>query len=110
MKSPPYADNLINSTRRNAAGQKGQQIRGMFDRIAPSYDLLNHVLSFGIDRRWRRRAVAMAQVGSGEAVLDLCCGTGDLTLEFTRSEPRPGAGGGCRFQRGDAAAGRGEVT
>ncbi|MAE29102.1 MAG: dimethylmenaquinone methyltransferase [Planctomycetes bacterium] len=55
----------------------------MFSRIAGTYDLLNRVLSLGIDRRWRRRAADLAlETGTGETVLDLCCGTGDLALEL----------------------------
>jgi demethylmenaquinone methyltransferase/2-methoxy-6-polyprenyl-1,4-benzoquinol methylase len=50
----------------------------MFDRIAPRYDLLNRVISGGMDQHWRRRALALAGVGSGDRVLDLACGTGDL--------------------------------
>ncbi|MFT7487076.1 MAG: demethylmenaquinone methyltransferase/2-methoxy-6-polyprenyl-1,4-benzoquinol methylase [Candidatus Paceibacteria bacterium] len=56
----------------------------MFARIAGSYDLLNHLLSAGIDRRWRRRAVSRAELASGGMVVDVCCGTGDLALEFAR--------------------------
>ncbi len=56
----------------------------MFARIAGSYDLLNHILSLGIDRRWRKRVVALAAERAGGTVVDACCGTGDLGLEFTR--------------------------
>jgi len=55
----------------------------MFGRIAPRYDLLNHLLSMNIDRHWRRRTVqrvANVLLQPGARVLDLCCGTGDLTL------------------------------
>jgi demethylmenaquinone methyltransferase/2-methoxy-6-polyprenyl-1,4-benzoquinol methylase len=50
----------------------------MFDRIAPRYDALNRVLSLGLDRRWRRIALAAIAIGPGDRVLDLACGTGDL--------------------------------
>ena len=56
------------------------RIAGMFDAIAPRYDLLNHVLSVGLDRRWRARAVRELQLPAGARVLDLCTGTGDLAL------------------------------
>ena len=52
----------------------------MFDAIAPRYDLLNHVLSVGMDRGWRRRAVDALALSDGARVLDLCTGTGDLAL------------------------------
>jgi demethylmenaquinone methyltransferase/2-methoxy-6-polyprenyl-1,4-benzoquinol methylase len=60
----------------------------MFDRIAPRYDLLNHLLSLGTDLGWRRRAVAAAAPALGERALDLCCGTGDLALSLARAGAR----------------------
>jgi demethylmenaquinone methyltransferase/2-methoxy-6-polyprenyl-1,4-benzoquinol methylase len=54
-------------------------VRGMFDRIAPVYDLMNRVMTAGLDRRWRRLTAA-AVVRPGDRVLDACCGTGDLAL------------------------------
>ena len=59
----------------------------MFDRIARRYDLLNRVLSLGLDRRWRRRAAGALRLGAGARVLDLACGTGDLALEILRRHP-----------------------
>ncbi|MBC8329859.1 MAG: bifunctional demethylmenaquinone methyltransferase/2-methoxy-6-polyprenyl-1,4-benzoquinol methylase UbiE [Planctomycetes bacterium] len=58
----------------------GAEIQAMFGEIAPQYDLLNRVLSFGIDRRWRRRLVRELGLGPRHRILDLCCGTGDLAL------------------------------
>jgi demethylmenaquinone methyltransferase / 2-methoxy-6-polyprenyl-1,4-benzoquinol methylase len=55
------------------------QVRAMFDRIAPVYDVMNRAMTAGLDRRWRRLA-AGAVVRPGELVLDACCGTGDLAL------------------------------
>jgi demethylmenaquinone methyltransferase/2-methoxy-6-polyprenyl-1,4-benzoquinol methylase len=52
----------------------------MFDAIAGRYDLLNHLLSAGIDRRWRRRAIESLELTGTECVLDLCTGTGDLAI------------------------------
>lgn len=56
------------------------RIATMFDAIAPRYDLLNHVLSAGMDRGWRDRAVDALSLSSGARVLDLCTGTGDLAI------------------------------
>jgi demethylmenaquinone methyltransferase / 2-methoxy-6-polyprenyl-1,4-benzoquinol methylase len=65
----------------------------MFDQIAPRYDLLNHVLSCNIDRLWWRRAArSFRQVlARPEAqILDLCCGTGDMTMALLRRRPKNG--------------------
>lgn len=64
------------------------QVRSMFARIAGSYDFLNHALSAGVDRRWRRRAVERAGAAASGLVVDACCGTGDLGLEFARRGAR----------------------
>jgi demethylmenaquinone methyltransferase/2-methoxy-6-polyprenyl-1,4-benzoquinol methylase len=58
-----------------------ERIAGMFDAIAGRYDLLNHLLSAGIDRRWRRKAIGSLRLTGRERVLDLCTGTADLALE-----------------------------
>jgi demethylmenaquinone methyltransferase/2-methoxy-6-polyprenyl-1,4-benzoquinol methylase len=55
------------------------QVRSMFDRIAPVYDVMNRVMTAGLDRRWRRETAA-AVVRPGDLVVDLCCGTGDLAI------------------------------
>ncbi len=59
----------------------------MFDAIAERYDFLNHLLSAGIDRRWRRRAIQSLHLTGHERVLDLCTGTGDLAIAAVRAEP-----------------------
>ncbi len=56
-----------------------ERVRSMFDRIAPVYDLMNRLMTAGLDGRWRR-ITAAAVVRSGDRVLDACCGTGDLAL------------------------------
>ncbi len=69
---------------------KGRQVRRIFSEIAPRYDLLNHLLSMNVDRRWRRQAVdALNGFGGGEPwrVLDACAGTFDLSLELA-TRPR----------------------
>ena len=60
------------------------RIAGMFDAIAPRYDLLNHVLSLGLDRRWRRRAIRELGLSGRERVYDVCTGTGDVAFEALR--------------------------
>jgi demethylmenaquinone methyltransferase/2-methoxy-6-polyprenyl-1,4-benzoquinol methylase len=60
----------------------------MFDAIAPRYDLLNRLLSAGIDRRWRARAIASLELSGRETVIDLCTGTGDVALEARRRGAR----------------------
>ena len=64
------------------------QVRSMFSRIAGIYDLLNRVLSLGVDRRWRRRTVQRAGDVSQVVVVDACCGAGDLSVEFARAGAR----------------------
>ena len=59
-------------------------VRTMFDRIAPVYDAMNRVMTFGLDQRWRRRTVQIA-VKPGDRVLDACCGTGDLAIIAARA-------------------------
>ena len=62
----------------------------MFDAIAPRYDFLNHVLSAGIDRRWRRRMIASLRLTGRETLVDVCTGTADVPLEARRGAgPRP---------------------
>ena len=67
----------------------GRKIRAMFDAIAPTYDFLNHLLSFSIDRHWRRvtREQLESRLGPCTRILDLCTGTGDLALEMAKLGP-----------------------
>ncbi|MCA1796579.1 MAG: bifunctional demethylmenaquinone methyltransferase/2-methoxy-6-polyprenyl-1,4-benzoquinol methylase UbiE [Desulfuromonadaceae bacterium] len=67
--------------------EKGRGIRAMFDDIAPRYDLLNRLLSFGIDRRWRRYAVGQLDIPPRGKVLDIATGTGDVALEIASRTP-----------------------
>lgn len=60
------------------------EVRGMFDRIAGVYDLMNSAMTAGMHHQWRQRAVDRARVGPGSDALDICCGTGDLALELRR--------------------------
>ena len=60
------------------------QVRGMFDRIAGVYDLMNTAMTAGLHHRWRERAADRAELGPGDLALDACCGTGDLAFELAR--------------------------
>lgn len=76
-------DNLPEGDEKRAA------VRSLFDRIAGRYDLLNRVITFGLDVRWRRRAVSALGLDAGSLVLDLACGTGDLCRETHRASMAP---------------------
>jgi demethylmenaquinone methyltransferase/2-methoxy-6-polyprenyl-1,4-benzoquinol methylase len=64
--------------------RKAQTVEAMFDRIAPRYELVNRLMTFGFDALWRRRAVRELALPRGSRVLDLGCGTGDLCRELQR--------------------------
>lgn len=66
--------------------EKAGKVRSMFTAIASSYDLNNRVHSLGRDQAWRKYAVKRGQVKSGDAVLDVACGTGDLTQAFAATD------------------------
>ena len=66
-----------------------EAVRALFERVAPSYDRLNDLLSLGLHRVWKRQSVAWLQPSSGQRLLDLCCGTGDLALLLAQ-RVRPG--------------------
>lgn len=69
--------------------EKARLVRDMFDRIAPRYDLVNRVMTFGMDIRWRRKAVRALDLPPGSAVVDVACGTGDLCCELRAQGHRP---------------------
>lgn len=78
----------------SAASQQArpEKIRAMFDRIAPTYDLLNRLISFGLDNRWRRAAVSLLGRHRGGAFLDIAAGSGDVSLALRSLAPRFTAG------------------
>jgi demethylmenaquinone methyltransferase/2-methoxy-6-polyprenyl-1,4-benzoquinol methylase len=76
---------------------KVRAVRAMFDTIAPRYDLVNRVMTFGLDRRWRRIAIRGLGLPAGSLVLDVACGTGDLCRDL--------AGAGCDPVGVDLSAG-----
>jgi len=69
----------------------------MFDRVAARYDVLNSVMTAGLHHRWRERAAERAVLAPGDSALDICCGTGDLTLELARRVAPTGRVVGCDF-------------
>ncbi len=87
------SENGVPGTRPEGARDEGEaaaHVREMFGRIAPRYDLLNHLLSLDIDKVWRRRVARRVSAilrNPAARVLDLCCGTGDLTLAFRKEAP-----------------------
>lgn len=74
-----------------------EQVQGMFDRIAGRYDLLNSLMTAGLHHSWRIRAADRAEVGPGDSVLDVCCGTGDLAFELAGRVAPGGRVVGCDF-------------
>ena len=78
---------------------KKEQVREMFDNIAPTYDALNHTLSAGIDRWWRRRTVRIVRSGNPRSLLDVAAGTGDLTVALAKAMPQ------CRITGVDLSEG-----
>ena len=73
----------------HSLADKRSRVHSMFSAIAGSYDLLNHLLSMNMDKRWRKKAVELAKIRSTDKVLDICCGTGDLAFTFAKAAPAP---------------------
>ncbi|MGF1634843.1 MAG: bifunctional demethylmenaquinone methyltransferase/2-methoxy-6-polyprenyl-1,4-benzoquinol methylase UbiE [Phycisphaerae bacterium] len=97
-----WTDDLLKDP--HAVADKRARVQAMFAAIAPSYDLNNRLHSMGIDQLWRRAAVKAATLKPSDVVVDVACGTGDLTMAFARQLARlnPGnraaparAGNGC---------------
>ena len=78
---------MLDSLKMDPRARRPATIRQMFDEIAPRYDLANHLLSFGLDRNWRVRAVGTALVHRPAQVLDVATGTGDLALALQQKAP-----------------------
>lgn len=90
--------------------EKGEKIQQMFGAIAPRYDFLNRLLSFGIDRRWRTKAVQLLSYGEGARILDVATGTGDVALEIAKSTPPSVRITGADFCREMVELGREKVA
>jgi demethylmenaquinone methyltransferase/2-methoxy-6-polyprenyl-1,4-benzoquinol methylase len=79
------------------SAQFAGQVNRMFDRIAGHYDLLNSLMTAGLHHSWREKAADRAQLRAGDSVLDVCCGTGDLSLELAKRVSPGGNVIGCDF-------------
>lgn len=90
---PPAWNARELATNPHDSAEKATKVRSMFAAIAASYDLNNRLHSFGRDQAWRRVAVRLARVAPGDAVLDMACGTGDLTEAFSRTPAGEVVGG-----------------
>ena len=86
-----------------------EDVRQMFARIAPRYDRANHLLSMGVDHLWRRAAVRYAGIDARASVLDVCAGTGDLSLAFARAGARVTGSDFC-VEMVELAAANGIIT
>ncbi len=103
--------------------ERAERVNDLFATVAPRYDLINDLQSFGLHRLWKRKLVRLAEINPGERVLDVCCGTGDVAfalaqagadvtgIDFSepmlavarrRLEERSGMAHRVRFQQGDA--------
>jgi len=67
---------------------KSEQVGKMFDDISPSYDFLNHTLSFGIDKLWRKKVVKLVSANHPDSILDIATGTGDLAIAFAKTSTK----------------------
>lgn len=92
----------------NPSGSKREQVEAMFNSIAPTYDQLNHSLSLGIDRRWRRKAVDALKPFLPKQVLDIATGTGDFAILMAR-RLKPEHIIGADISEGMMAVGRDKV-
>lgn len=94
----------------DAAGDKPTYVRGMFDRISRVYDLMNRVMTGGMDRRWRDFAARLVALGPGEQALDVGTGTADMAIALTRRGPADTHVVGVDFSEGMLAIGREKIA
>jgi len=80
-------DQLRSSTSESKRRGSDRQVVQMFEAISPTYDLLNRLLSFGLDASWRRKCVAALDIGADQTILDCAAGTGDMAVEVCRQVP-----------------------
>ena len=72
---------------KDSALSKKQQVAGMFNRIAWRYDFLNHLLSLGVDKYWRRKTISMLKKEKPKLILDVATGTGDFAIDAVKLGP-----------------------
>ena len=89
-------------------GSKREQVAEMFDNISPKYDLLNHVLSGGVDIYWRKRAIKLLRKQQPKVILDIATGTGDFAIEALSLKPEKIVG--VDISEGMLAVGRKKIT
>lgn len=90
----------------HARSDKARRVEAMFDAIAPTYERVNSVATFGMDAGWRAKTVAAADVQAHDVVLDLCCGTGDMIRAFATAPVPPRLILGVDFSAGMLACGQ----
>ena len=85
--SSPILDEGVNVDPDNlpSGEEKRHQVRSLFDTIAPRYDLVNRIMSFGLDVRWRKASMMKLSAPGGSVVIDLACGTGDFCREIEKA-------------------------
>jgi len=81
--APEWDEQLLRNP--HAVADKRRRVQKMFAAIAPSYDLNNHLHSLWMDQSWRRKAVNLAGLKEADTVVDVACGTGDLSIKFAES-------------------------
>jgi len=92
---------------KNDASAKKEQVAKMFDNISARYDFLNHLLSFGIDKGWRKKVVRFASASHPQRILDIATGTGDLALALSATGAKEIIG--LDISKGMLAVGREKV-
>ncbi|MGE3182981.1 MAG: class I SAM-dependent methyltransferase, partial [Phycisphaerae bacterium] len=89
---------------------KQSRVEAMFDAIAPTYERVNRLATFGRDAAWRRKAIAAIRPQKGDTVLDVCCGTGDMLRMLAQVQPNAARLVGVDFSAGMLAGGVYEPT
>ncbi len=95
----------VRSSYYQPGSSRAENVERLFNRIAPRYDLLNDLQSFGLHRLWKRQLVSLAAARPGERALDLCCGTGDIAFALAHQGAEV-VGGDFSQAMLDVAAGR----